>query len=1171
MTCVACGSENEAGRKFCGECGRPLAHACPACGAANAPTVKFCGECGTALAATPPPPSMTAAAPPQAERRLVSVLFVDLVGFTTASEGRDAEDTRELLTRYFDLARTTIERYGGTVEKFIGDAVMAVWGAPTAQEDDAERAVRAALDLVAGVPVLDAALAARAGVLTGEAAVTIGAEGQGMVAGDLVNTASRIQSAAEPEQVLVGEATRRASEAAVAYDDAGAHALKGKAEPVALWRALRVTAGRMGALKSSALEPPFVGRDRELRLVKDLFHATADDRRAALVSVVGVAGIGKSRLAWEFEKYIDGLVDLVYWHRGRCLSYGEGVAYWALAEMVRMRAGIAEDEAESAALAKLGDAVGEYVAEPDEREWIEPRLQQLLNLSDRSAPDREDLFSAWRLFFERIADRGPVVLVFDDLHWADAALVEFVEYLLEWARSHPIFVLALARPELGERHPGFGSRVRSATSLTLDPLPNEAMADLLNGLVPGLPTEVCTRILERADGVPLYAVETVRMMIDRDLVARDGERYRLTAPVDALDVPDTLHALIAARLDGLEPAERNAVDHASVLGRTFHPRGLAAVAGSSEDELSAILASLVAKEVLVVDADPRSPERGQYGFMQALVQRVAYETLARRDRKVRHVAAADYLGSASGLDADEIAEVVAAHLMDAYEAAPADDDAAAIRARARDWLVRAAERAQALAAWDDTQRAFEKAAELTDDPVERARLLERAGQMALAAGRIDDAERLLRVAHDLCEQAGATHDRARIAAALGQAVWNLGRLGEGLELAESAFGELGDDEPDADMASLAAELARIHFFAGDRDRALQRVELAIDIAEGQRLPRVLAGALNTKALILGRPHESYALLSEALRIALDHDHVWEALRAYNNLAVILDLGDRPEEISLLVHEALALARRRGDRYWEQRFLTAVAEEARLAGRWDESLTTLDELLAAGADPADASITGSLLGGARILVDRGLVEDARAYLELIPATLDTSDKQVEQTLQTRTQLFAEARGNLEEAVAPMLRAVEIAVDLGNASVTAEGVRDATTIANDLGEPERAAAAAAACDTLPPSAHTRVINSQLFRLRACVAAARGDEAGAADAFAVALANARNAGFPFHLAPVLVDYGRCLVDTGRGDEAEPLLAEARELFTGMGANAWLDRIAAVESRRGVAVEVA
>src|SRR5262245_42831761 len=383
VACSNCGVENPPGARFCGGCGTPLARACPACGEANDAAMRFCNHCGAALdEPATPREAQPAAIQSVAERRLVSVLFADLVGFTSASEKRDAEETRELLSRYFDTCRRLIELYGGTVEKFIGDAVMAVWGTPVATEDDAERAVRAALDLVAAVSSLGdevgaPELAARAGVLTGEAAVTLGAEGQGMVAGDLVNTAARIQSAAETGTVLVGDATKRTSEASIAYASAGTHELKGKDEPVPLWRALRVTAGRGGALKSAGLEPPFVGRDRELRLVKELFHATADEQRAHLVSVIGIAGIGKSRLGWEFFKYMDGLEEGVWWHRGRCLSYGEGVTYWALADMVRMRARIAEDEEAGSALRKLADVVEEHISDPEERRFVEPRLRHL--------------------------------------------------------------------------------------------------------------------------------------------------------------------------------------------------------------------------------------------------------------------------------------------------------------------------------------------------------------------------------------------------------------------------------------------------------------------------------------------------------------------------------------------------------------------------------------------------------------------------------------------------------------------------------------------------------------------------------------------------------------------------------------------------------------------------
>ncbi len=465
MNCPACGKQNPPGQKFCGECGAVLSLRCSACGTQNAPGQKFCGECGAQLGGNHAPPVA-----PISERRLVSVLFADLVGFTTLSESRDSEEVRELLSGYFERCKQLIDRYGGTVEKFIGDAVMAVWGAPAANEDDAERAVRAALDLVATVPLLDPDLRARAGVLTGEAAVTLGADGQGMVAGDLVNTASRIQAEAEPGTVLVGEATKRATEAAIAYEPAGEHELKGKAESVQLFRASRVMSGRAGVLRSAGLEPPFVGRERELRMVKELFHASADERRAQLVSVVGIAGVGKTRMSWEFEKYIDGLAGETWWHRGRCLSYGEGVAYWALAEMVRMRCGIVEDEEPPSALGKLHVALAEHLPDPDERAWVEPRLAHLLGLEEGLAGDQENLFSAWRILFERLAERDPVVLVFEDMQWADAGLLDFLDFLLDWSRSHPIFVLTLARPELADKHPTWGAGKRAVTSLYLEPL-----------------------------------------------------------------------------------------------------------------------------------------------------------------------------------------------------------------------------------------------------------------------------------------------------------------------------------------------------------------------------------------------------------------------------------------------------------------------------------------------------------------------------------------------------------------------------------------------------------------------------------------------------------------------------------------------------------------------------
>jgi len=1051
MTCSACGAENEPGRKFCGECGARLAVACPACGSENTPGSKFCGECGASLQALTPTPPPT----PEAERRLVSVLFADLVGFTTLAEGRDAEEVRELLTRYFDASRRVIERYGGTVEKFIGDAVMAVWGAPVAREDDAERAVRAGLDLVTEIAALGDGTGApglrlRAGVATGEAAVTVGAEGQGMVAGDLVNTASRVQSIAAAGSVLVGDATHRLTEASIAYDEAGEQELKGKAEPLRLWRANRVVAALGGEGRTPGLEAPFVGRDAELRLVKELFHASADERRAQLVSVIGVAGIGKSRLAWEFEKYIDALVEDVWWHRGRCLSYGEGVAYWALAEMVRSRAGILEDEPAETAREKLRACVRLHVTDPEERAWIEPRLAHLLGLAERRAADQEDLFSAWRRFLELLAAQGPLVAVFEDLHWADTALLDFVEYLLEWSRNFPILILTLARPELFERRPTWGAGRRNFQSMVLEPLPEEARDALVDGLAPGLPETVRDQIRVRAEGVPLYAVETVRMLVDRGLLARDGPGFRLSGPVESLEVPETLHALIAARLDGLETEERLLLEDAAVLGKTFTRRALAAVSGRSEAELEPLLAVLLRKEIVTLETDPRSPERGQYGFLHALFQKVAYDTLGRRERKARHLAVATYLESTPV--EDEAVEVIASHYLDAYRAAPDADDAAAIKATACDRLARAAERAASLAANDEAQRYFEQAADLAEDVRTTAELYERAGEAARSNGRHDVALAHLEQAIQLFRAEGDTHAVARATARLGQVLQNSARLAEAVPRLEEAFAFLAGDRPDADLAALAAELGRLNLFAGDHPAGLEKIELALEIAEALYLPEVLSQALNSKALLLERrAHESVGLMELALRIALEHDLDASALRAYNNLGYLAEQQDRLDDAIRAADAGLALARRRGDRAWEWALLRNRTDFVFLAGDWDGALA------AAGAFPDAARVLTSEDFPAdpliRIHVERGQLEAALAYRPLLERWATSADMQDQGRAALDEAVILRGEGREREAFDAASTAIAACEDIGIIAIAVEALTEAATAAFSLGEPER----------------------------------------------------------------------------------------------------------------------
>jgi class 3 adenylate cyclase/tetratricopeptide (TPR) repeat protein len=1159
VTCSNCGAENRAGRKFCGECGQPLAVACPSCGATNELGEKFCGECGTTLGDVPAVSAARTSNAPSAERRLVSVLFADLVGFTTLSERRDAEEVRELLSRYFDTCRRLITRYGGTVEKFIGDAVMAVWGTPIAQEDDAERAVRTALDLMDSVAALGEEvgapdLRARVGVLTGEAAVNLAASGEGMVAGDLVNTASRIQSVAPSGEVYVGEATRRATEAAIVYEDAGLHELKGKSEPLQLHRAVRVVAGVRGALKSVGLEPPFVGRDRELRLVKELFHASAEERKAHLLSVVGVAGIGKSRLSWEFYKYIDGLSDTMFWHRGRCLAYGEGVTYWALAEMVRMRARIVEGEAPGPAAEKLRACVEENIPDLEERRWVEPRLASLLGLEERAAHDREDLFGAWRLFFERLAERLPVIMVFEDMQWADASLLDFIEHLLDWSRSHPLFVVTLARPELAERHPHWAAGKRNFTSVYLEPLSTSAMQALLAGLVPGLPEELRSRILERAEGIPLYAVETVRMLLDRGLLVREGNEYRTAGPVDRLEVPETLHALIAARLDGLAPDERRVVQDAAVLGKTSTKPALSALSGFPEEELDPILASLVRKEILSVQADPRSPEHGQYGFLQDLVRTVAHDTLSRHERRLRHLEAAAYLERAWGSEEEEIVEVVASHYLEAHRADPSDADTGR---RARDMLVRAAERAASLGAGGEAQRYYEQAIELAGDPLLEAELHERAGEAAAAAGATDEASQHLQRANAVFEELGRTRSSARVQAAIADLVFAAGSVDEAARLMERAYEVLSTEEPGEELATVAAQLGRFRYFSGRAEEALAPIEQALELAETLGLREVFAHALNTRALMLqprGRMEESGLLLRHSLQVSLDADISSAAFRSYNNLVALHSKLDQHEEELETSGRGLELARRVGNRRWEWKFQADMINPLIYLGRWDEALAIRDSLEAEGALSVLAVVVEMAPVGP-VLLARGDLSGARAIADSLEQWADSKEVQLQDTLAVLRVWLASAEGRPEEVLSTaehMLQGERPSLaQLGFRDIVVQGVQDGLA----LGETERARRLLELLEQARPGESTPFLRGQSLRLRARLAVADG--ATEEPEFSPAEKVFRDSPMPFWLAVTLLEHAEWLASAARAEESGPLLEEAAEIFERLGATPWMDRV--------------
>ncbi len=1186
MECPRCGAATVPGSKFCSHCGAAMARACPACGFGCDPADTFCRECGTALATPRAAARPAPAAEPAAERatpgdavelKMVSVLFADLVGFTTLSEGRDPEDVRELLSRYFDLCRSRVERYGGVVEKFIGDAVMAVWGTPRAQEDDAERAVRAALDLVAavqelGVEVAATGLAARAGVLTGTAAVTLGASGQGMVAGDLVNTASRIQGEAEAGTVLVGESTRRAAEAAIAFEPAGSRQLKGKAEPVDLYRAMRVVAGLHGAMKAERLEAPFVGRDRELRLVKELFHATAEEGVAHMVQVAGIAGIGKSRLAWEFFKYMDGLKELYFWHRGRCLAYGQGVTYYPLAEMVQGRAGILEGEDRESAQAKLRATVEQHVPDPEERSFVLPRLAQLVGLDEVPGAERQDLFAAWRLFFERLAQGGPVLMVFEDMQWADASLLDFIAYLMEWSRSYPMYLMCLARPE-GEAAT-LGARIRNGSSIHLDPLPPAAMETLLRALVPGLPETVVQRIEQRSEGIPLYAVETVRMLLDNGLLVEDGSVYRPVGQIETLEVPETLQALLAARLDGLSPEERLLTQDAAVLGKTFTVAALAELTHRPEAELRGLLTALVAKEVFSVQADPRSPERGQYGFVQDLVRTVAYETLARRERRARHLAVAAALERESRGDDEELVEVLASHFLEAWRLDPEAADADEVRGRARAYLVRAAERAAGLAAAGEARSAFDHAAELADSPAERAELTERAGEMALLQGGIEEARSRFVEAERLFEEAGLKLRSAGARARTARADSMERNYDRALELMQSAYQGLADEEPGPDLAAVTHQLGRVLALMGRLEEAGPLLERALQLAEQLQLLDIYADTLSSKAILytrVGRDREALLLLQGALEVAVKHGFNEAAQRALNNAQVLLEQQDRYQELGEWADRQLERARRLGDRYWEVSALTGKSDVLFTLGRWDEALALAEEAKASLQEtPGMAQLGSGLVWIVRLEARRGELERAERTLQDFSwmARSGDFDLRVPYFL-VRAELLRE-QGRPEDALADLERelAARSEVNRGLNDVT---VKHALVLTGrcclDLGRLERAEALLEQVRQAPPGQVSPWLRASCSQLSALVAAARGRDEEVEPAFEAAATGFEALSLPFQLAVVLAEHAEWLQGRGRPDRAGPLRARGREIMEQLQCRTWVARLAEpTAAERGV-----
>ena len=924
-----------------------VTRSCVVCGTEALAEDRFCRNCGTSLQANRPSEPVVR---PATERRLVTVLFADLVGSTGRSEGADPEDVADFLTDYFERSHDVITRFGGLVEKYIGDAVMAVWGAQSANEDDAERAVRAGLELQDTIGKLaaeagDPNIRVRIGILTGEAAVSAGGnETTGMIVGDLVNAASRVQELAEPGTVYVGPTTYRAASNAIAFEPTGKHDVRGRKEPLTTWRAVRVVAERGGRGRVEGIDPPFVGRIAELQLLKDVLGAVVQTGRSRLVSIIGEPGIGKSALIWELRKYADGLATEIFWNRGRSLSYGsEGIVYRAVSDLLRGRLGVAESDPPEAVAAALDATLERFVTDLEDRERIRPWLASVLGLADSPEGDRSEVDAAIRSFVGHMAGVGPTVLVFDDLHWGDAGLLDLAEQLPDWMPNAPVLVIALARPELLERRPGWASGRPGVIALRLGPLPDAFMAELLEGVMGALEPSLKADIIDRAAGVPLYAVELTRALIgDNQTISVDGKTASRIELAD-FGIPETLQSLIGSRIDRLAKPEQMILQDAAVLGHSFTIDGLTAMTGVDEAALADQLAFLVEQELIEPIRDPRSPLRGSYRFVQKLVRQVARNRMSREMRRTRHLAAAEHFEAGGGPDA---AALAADHYLSALELTRQGAEADRLRARASGVLLAALQRGAGLYAHEEVLSLGSRILDLDLDlPTDQqARLME---QMATAASALlnpDAAAHHAEGALELSRRCGDIAGVRRSAALLAFVHLEHLRIEPAVALLNEHLDGIDDLSPDPSLPRLAGLLARAEFLRGNADTALAYADRALITAEELDLKAVIGDALVTKATVLGvtgRPTEAQLLLEAVIDFATRHELNAVALRAYLNLGAVVPPSEMAGNPTL---EAIELGRRLGNRNFMLLAKGNLASALVFRAEWDQLEVQLNDPL-----------------------------------------------------------------------------------------------------------------------------------------------------------------------------------------------------------------------------------
>ena len=900
---------------------------CPNCGRENADDARFCSGCATALEPAPPA---------REERKVVTCLFCDLVGFTARAERMDPEDVRRLLQPYHSRVRANLERHGGTVEKFIGDAVMAIFGAPSAHEDDPERAVRAAFAV--RYEFADDELDLRIGITTGEAFIALGArpqEGEGMASGDVVNTAARLQAAAPMNGILVDEPTYRATERVIAYEAAPRVEAKGKTEPITAWEAVEAKA-RFGVDVRQLGATPLVGRQQELDVLVAALGRVRREHEPQLVTLVGVPGIGKSRLVWELFQRVDSEEELIWWRQGRSLPYGEGVSFWALGEMVKAQAGVLETDDADQTEAKLHESVAALVTDAADGDWLEGHLRPLVGLGsgDLGSGSREEAFAAWRRFLEALAEERPSVLVFEDLHWADDALLDFVDYLVEWATGVPLLVVGTARPELLSRRPGWGGGKPNAATLSLSALSDEETTHLVHLLLerPVLEASMQTTLLDRAAGNPLYAEEFVRMLGE----GIDGE----------LQLPETVQGLIAARLDGLPEAEKTLLQAAAVGGKVFWEGAAVQLAGIERPVADERLHALERKEFLRRERRTSLAGEVEYAFRHGLVRDVAYAQIPRAVRAQKHELAARWIESLGR--PEDHAEMLAHHYLSALELLRAAElPTVEVAAAARPVLTEAGDHALSLNSYPAAVRFYDEALALgSPDHAERAPVQFRRARALHMTYRVE-ADEALEEAREALFAAGDAEHAAEADALLAESWWHRGDRDTAFEHLDRAYRLVEGLPSSPGKAHVLSQIARFRAIAEENEEAIRVGQEALAMAEALGLDGLRAHALNNIGVARFNRGDASGIrdVERSLEIALSARSP-EAARAYNNLASLLWTGGDFRRAAPLYDEAVAAGERLGDEHTANYSRLIQIQCLLIEGDWDEGLRRADTFLAA---------------------------------------------------------------------------------------------------------------------------------------------------------------------------------------------------------------------------------